>query len=150
MADEIEKPPRITPRIKAAPKIRQIFYCDFWKDAQLPEFWKKRPVVILSYRNTLTGHCTVLPASTFPQDENQWAHKLSFHIDGDRDSWVVCNHIATVATSRLSALPPPIPRVWVYPRKGPKRDIGFKRPALFDRGLEALLMGRRIGRASRG
>jgi site-specific recombinase XerC len=38
----------------------------------------------------------------------------------------------------------------VYPRKGPKRDIGFKRPALFDRGLEALLRGRRIGRVSRG
>lgn len=38
----------------------------------------------------------------------------------------------------------------VYPRKGPKCDIGFKRPALFARGLEALLRGRRIGRASRG
>jgi mRNA interferase MazF len=111
MANEIEKPPRLVPRIKAAPKIRQIFYCDFWRDAQLPEFWKTRPVVILSFRNTLYGHCTVVPTSTELQLDDRWAHKLSFKIDGCRESWVVCNHLASVATSRLSALPPPIPRV---------------------------------------
>ena len=104
-------PPRVPPRIKAAPKIRQVFYCDFWKDAQLPEMWKTRPVVILSYRNMLHGHCLVVPASTDPQVGNPWAHKLSFRIDGYRDSWVICDHPSTVATSRLSALPPPIPRL---------------------------------------
>jgi mRNA interferase MazF len=104
-------PPRIAPRIKAAPKIRQVFWCDFWQDAQLPEMWKTRPVIVLSYRNTLHGHCLVIPTSPDPQIGNPWAHKLSFQIHGGRDSWVICNHPYTVAASRLSALPPPIPRI---------------------------------------
>jgi len=45
-------PPRVQPRIKAAPKHGQIYWCDFWLDAQLPEMWKTRPVVVVSYKNT--------------------------------------------------------------------------------------------------
>ncbi len=36
-----KKPPHIKPRIKSAPRIRQIFWCDFPHDSILPEFWKK-------------------------------------------------------------------------------------------------------------
>jgi hypothetical protein len=35
-----QKPRRVKPRIIAAPKHGQIYWCDFWLDAQLPEMWK--------------------------------------------------------------------------------------------------------------
>ncbi len=110
MSDE-QKPRWVEPRIKAAPKIRQIYWCDFWTDAWLPEMWKKRPVIIVSYKNRLHGPCLVLPTSTLPQDDDPWTHKLSLRIDGARDSWVVCNQPSTVSPSRLSAFPSPIPLV---------------------------------------
>jgi len=40
LTDMEEKPPRIQPVLKAAPKIRQILWCNFPNDAQLPESWK--------------------------------------------------------------------------------------------------------------
>ena len=68
--DELE--PRIVlPRIIAAPKIRQIYWCEFWSDAIRPEMWKTRPVVVMSYRNKLSGPCLVLPISTKEQDDNK-------------------------------------------------------------------------------
>lgn len=110
MADEGERPPRVKPRLVAAPKIRGLYYCDYWKDAQLPEMWKTRPVVVLSFKNTLYGPCTVLPTSTDPQEGNLWAHKFSVLFDGIQ-SWAVCNHPATVAPSRLSQFKGKIPLV---------------------------------------
>jgi len=98
------KPPKVHPRIKAAPKIRQIYWCDFPRDAQLPEMWKTRPVVVLSYKNTLHGPCLVAPLSTDPQLGNPWALPASISLDG-RNTWVVCNHLYTVAPSRFSAFP---------------------------------------------
>lgn len=111
MTEESERPPRVAPLIKAAPKIRSVYYCDLWKDAQLPEFWKKRPVIVVSYRNTLYGPCTVIPTSTDPQDDNPWAHRLSVRFDSGKQSWAVCNHPITVATSRLSQFRGMVPRV---------------------------------------
>lgn len=108
MADE--KPPRVPPRLIAAPKIRGLYYCDFWKDAQLPEFWKTRPVVVVSFKNTLYGPCTIVPTSTDPQEGNPWAHKFSVRFDGVQ-SWAVCNHPITIATSRLSQFKGRIPFV---------------------------------------
>jgi mRNA interferase MazF len=100
----MDKPPFIKPTITAAPKVRGIYWCDFWKDARLPEMWKKRPVLIVSLKNTLHAPCSVLAISTDSQEEgwsSQWAHKLERRVQKDRDSWVVCNHIYTVAVSRL-------------------------------------------------
>ena len=105
---EVEKPPRIRPKIVSAPRIRGLYWCDFWKDAQLPEMWKTRPVVIVSYKNTLFGPCTVIPTSTDPQEGNPWAHKISVTFDGVQ-SWAVCNHPTTVAPSRLSQFRGQIP-----------------------------------------
>lgn len=101
--EPLDRPPHVEPRIKAAPAIRQIYWCDFWPDAQLPEMWKCRPVVVLSYKNRLYGPCLVAACSTDPQegDAAQWGHRLSVSFDG-RATWVVCNHIYTVAPSRLS------------------------------------------------
>lgn len=93
-------PPKVVPRLVAAPKIRQLLWCDFPQDAQLPEFWKRRPVIILSYRNTLHGAVTVVPCSTQAQPGNKWAVPLQTTIDG-RAAWAICDKMTTVAVSRL-------------------------------------------------
>jgi len=93
-------PPKVAPRLIGAPKIRQLFWCDFPQDAQLPEFWKRRPVVIISHRNTLHGAVTVVPCSTQAQAGNKWAFPLGTTIDG-RAAWAICDKITTVAVSRL-------------------------------------------------
>lgn len=103
-------PPRVQPRIKAAPKIRQLYWCDLPEDAHLPEFWKRRPVLVVSYRTTLHGAVTVLPCSTQAQPENKWALRLPVSIDG-AESWVICDKPMTVAVSRLSVAREGIPRL---------------------------------------
>lgn len=107
MAD-FERPKWVTPRIIAAPKLRQIYWCEFWNDARLPEMWKVRPVIVVSYKNALYGPCLVVPTSTEPQDENQWAHKLSIQIEGVQ-SWAICNQPSTVAPSRFTQFKGHIP-----------------------------------------
>ena len=104
------RPPKVQPRIIAAPKLRQLYWCDFWRDAQLPEMWKTRPVVVVSYRNGLRSPCTVVPTSTEPQSTNPWAVELSSSIDGQR-SWAVCNQPSTIAPSRLSQVKGKIPLI---------------------------------------
>lgn len=95
-----QTPPKVAPRLVAAPKIRQLLWCDFPQDAQLPEFWKRRPVIVLSYRNTLHGAVTVIPCSTQAQPGNAWAFPLRTTIDG-RAAWAICDKPSTVAVSRL-------------------------------------------------
>ncbi len=99
-AHEQAPPPKVAPRLVGAPKIRQLLWCDFPQDAQLPEFWKRRPVIVLSYRNTLHGAVTVIPCSTQAQPGNKWAFPLQTTIDG-RAAWAICDKIASVAVSRL-------------------------------------------------
>jgi mRNA interferase MazF len=96
-----DKPPKIPPRLKAAPKIRGLYWCNFPVDAQLPEFWKTRPVLIISYKNTLYGAVTVIPISTVPQDDNPWACKMTTSFE-NRDAWAICDKPTTVAVSRLA------------------------------------------------
>lgn len=97
---EIKPPPRIKPRLKSAPKIRQFYWCDFPADAHLPEFWKRRPVIILSYKHTLHGAATVIPCSTQTQPNNPWAFPLRTTIDG-KAAWAICDKLTTIAISRL-------------------------------------------------
>lgn len=99
---EDEKPPRHRPRIPAAPAIRQLYWCDFPKDAHLPEFWKRRPVLIVSFKNVLSGAVTVIPCSSQDQKGNPWAYKLTTTIDGS-ESWAICDKPTTVAVSRLTS-----------------------------------------------
>lgn len=99
-AHDQSPPPRVAPRLVGAPKIRQLFWCDFPKDAQLPEFWKRRPVIVVSYRNVLHGAVTVIPCSTQAQPGNAWAFPLRTTIDG-RAAWAICDKPTTVAVSRL-------------------------------------------------
>lgn len=99
-------PRKIAPRIKAAPSIRQIYWCDFELDPILPEIGKTRPVVIVSFKNVIRGHCLVLPISTEDQtgESAKWAHKLANELEPGKTSWVVCNHLYTVSTARLQPL----------------------------------------------
>jgi mRNA interferase MazF len=99
-AHEQAPPPKVAPRLVGAPKVRQLLWCDFPQDAQLPEFWKRRPVIILSYRNTLHGAVTAVPCSTQAQPGNKWAFPLQTTIDG-RAAWAICDKITSVAVSRL-------------------------------------------------
>ena len=93
-------PPRVPPRLKSAPKIRQFYWCDFPTDAQLPEFWKTRPVLILSHRNTLYGAVTLIPCSTETQT-SKFAFPLRTTIDG-KAAWAICDKLTTLAVSRLA------------------------------------------------
>lgn len=107
---ETEKPPRVQPRIKSAPRTRQIYWCDLPRDAQLPEFWKRRPVLIISRTSFLSGHFSALPITTVEQSENKWAYEIISPF-GAIPSWVICNHILTMACSRLHAQENAIPRL---------------------------------------
>lgn len=106
-----DRPPVVRPRLKSAPKIRQMYWCDFPDDAQLPEFWKRRPVIVVSYRNTLSGAVTILPCSTLDQTGNPWAVKLTTAMTPGAVSWAICDKPTTVAVSRLSVDRTGIPRL---------------------------------------
>jgi mRNA interferase MazF len=96
-----QPPPRVAPKVKAAPRIRQIYWCRLPTDAELPELWKVRPVIIVSYRNTLHGAVTVIPTTTVEQVANPWAYKLHTSLDPSKVSWAICDKPMTVAVSRL-------------------------------------------------
>ncbi len=102
MPPEFPKPPKIQPRIKSAPKIRQLYWCDFPADAHLPEFWKRRPVIVLSKTATLHGAVVVVPCSTDADQDPRLAVPLRTTIDG-RAAWAICDKPTTVAVSRLVA-----------------------------------------------
>ena len=105
-----KKPPKVPHRLKAAPKIRNLYWCDFPNDAHLPEFWKRRPVIVVSRKRTLHGSVTVIPCSTTLQDNNEWAVELKTSIDGRR-SWAICDKPYTVAVSRLVPHSGSVPRL---------------------------------------
>ena len=107
---EESPPPRVGSRIRSAPRIRQVYWCDFPEDAQLPEFWKRRPVLIFSKKARLYGNVTVLPFTTKSQPDNPAAYPLVSPLDGQR-SWVICDYLATVAVSRLHLPGRMVPRV---------------------------------------
>lgn len=100
VSNDTDKPPRIKPRLKLAPKVRDLYWCDFPKDAHLPEFWKRRPVIVIATDRSLSGAVTVIPCSSQDQAGNKWAFRLSTTID-DTESWAICDKPATVAISRL-------------------------------------------------
>ncbi len=99
--NEHQPPPRVAPRVKAAPRIRQVYSCRLPTDAELPERWKTRPVIVVSRRNTLHGAVTAIPTTTVAQDDNPWAYNLTTSIDASRVSWAICNKPMTLAVSWL-------------------------------------------------
>ncbi len=66
--------------------------------------WKTRPVLILSYRNTLSTICTVIPVSTNEDNaQDKWAYELPIQLEEGRTSWAICNQPTSAAVSRLAA-----------------------------------------------
>jgi len=112
-AAEKAAPPRHT--IRATPVIRNVYSCGFPQAALPPEFSKRRPVIIVSYKNSLTGPILVVPVTTQPQPGNAWAVKLARNpTPGETcDVWVVCNHLYSVSCQRLSATHGLVPRLTV-------------------------------------
>jgi mRNA interferase MazF len=88
-------------KLKRAPKPREIYWCIYPDDAVLPEFWKKRPVVVISRGSTLRSAVTVLPLTTHDQGTNKFAVNLGKQL-GKKDSWVVCNHPSTLSLARFN------------------------------------------------
>ena len=99
---DAEKPPHVRPRLKQAPKVRDMLWCDFPKDAHLPEMWKRRPVIVIATDRSLGGAVTVVPCSSQDQAGNKWAVRLETPIDGKGPSWAICDKPTSVAVSRLS------------------------------------------------
>ncbi|KAA6406198.1 type II toxin-antitoxin system PemK/MazF family toxin [Candidatus Tokpelaia sp.] len=106
---EEEKPPYKKPSLKSAPRIRQILACRFPNGAAafpngaiLPEFYKMRPVLIISKKARLDGIVTILPLTTSPQNSNPAAYKIISGIT-PKQSWIICNYITSVSVARLSA-----------------------------------------------
>lgn len=99
--------------LKAAPAIRNIYWCEFPADMRFPEFWKTRQVVVVSFKNALTGPILVVPMTTAAQLGYKWAVKLAKNPNPKNtcDVWVVCNHLYTVACSRLSTFGGVVPRL---------------------------------------
>ncbi|MGF9562774.1 type II toxin-antitoxin system PemK/MazF family toxin [Neorhizobium sp. JUb45] len=104
-------------KIKAAPKVGSLYWCALHPEnmIHIPEFWKKRPVVVISRKNMLHGKVIVLPITT--DDDNQsyensveLSKATSDKINGRR-CWVVCDHPMTVATSRLDFVNRNPPRI---------------------------------------
>lgn len=95
-----QKPPRKPSNINHRPSIRDVFWCDYPEDAQLPEFWKRRPVIVISKsHNHLKGTVVVLPCTTLDQTGNEWAVKVD--LGSCKESWAICDQISTFAVSRL-------------------------------------------------
>jgi mRNA interferase MazF len=95
-----EQPPRIRPILKRAPRVREVYWCDFWHDARLPEMWKRRPVLIISLKNTVDGEVTLLPFTTSTQINRPYSHVLKNPI-GKAGAAILCNYPITLSTSRL-------------------------------------------------
>lgn len=105
--------PEFPVRLQAAPRIGAIYWCEFPADARRPEFWKTRPVVVVSAQNTLHGPVQVVPLTTKPQGSNPWAYAFSRNPvpRETRPSWAVCDHVTTVSCSRLTPDRGRVPRV---------------------------------------
>jgi mRNA interferase MazF len=83
-----------------------VYWFEFARDARKPEFWKTRPVIVVSYANDLLGPVLVIPLTTKAQPGNKWAFALPRNpVPGEqRLSWAICNHLYTISCSRLSPI----------------------------------------------
>jgi len=116
VAEQDDEPAAPAGRIvlASAPKIRAVYWCRFWRDALRPEFYKNRPVVIVSRDNRLDGPALVVPLTTKPQGANKWAYKLTENPNPRKptiDSWAICNHIYAVSCARLAQMDGGVPRM---------------------------------------
>src|SRR3954463_14748617 len=76
-------------RIKATPNIRNVYYCSFPEAAVPPEFSKRRPVIVVSYKNSLAGPILVVPITTRPQRARRFSSRRGEYgyAHAASDSW---------------------------------------------------------------
>lgn len=110
-------PKRFRPVIKATPRVGDVYWCKFHQETEieLPEMWKTRPCVIVSRKNAIHGKVTVLPFSTSASNAAdpmavEASATVRARLDG-RQTWVLCDHPCTVATSRLRQVKGAVPRL---------------------------------------
>lgn len=99
--------------LKATPAIRNVYSCRFPEAVLPPEFPKRRPVIVMSWKNSLTGPTLVVPITTQHRPDNPWAVKLARNPSPGEtcEVWAVCNHLYTVSCLRLSATHGKVPRL---------------------------------------
>ena len=97
-----DKPPRRRVRLRIPPKKGEVYWCDYPPPLcqHLPEYWKRRPVVIVSRRAPLRGVATVVPITSIRNQDLRVAVQVQSPIDGTA-AWAICIHATTVAVSRL-------------------------------------------------
>jgi mRNA interferase MazF len=104
-------------RIRAAPHPGSIYWCDLHPEntIHIPEFWKKRPVLVVSRRGSLNGKVICLPMTTDADNAtNPAAIEVSAEIRAlidNKRTWVITDHPMTVATSRLDLISKTPPKV---------------------------------------
>ena len=89
-------------RLRFTPRKGEVYWCDYPPPEclHLPEFWKRRPVVIVSRHTALRGVATVVPMTSREQHDSRFSVQVRSPVDGS-DVWAICNHATTVAVSRL-------------------------------------------------
>ena len=98
------KPPRPPLVLKSAPRFGQVYWVDFSISNVLPEFDDVHPGVVVRSGQKLDQPHLILPMTTVDQTGNVYAHRMTRNPNPkapDRVSWVVCNHLYTVASERL-------------------------------------------------
>ena len=104
-------PPRISPLLRRAPKIGELYWCNLPKDAMLPELWKKRSVLVISGGTiNLYGTAVVIPTTSEDPGDDPHLLKLSLSLDS-RTSYAICDKPMTVAVSRFCLPTGTVPRL---------------------------------------
>lgn len=90
------------------PRRGEVLICDFDTGFQTPEMVKKRPVVVISIKESHRRKlCTVVPFSTTaPAPVERWHHPLP-HVKvpgllASAPMWAKCDMVATVSFARLN------------------------------------------------
>ena len=90
------------------PSRGEVLICDFDSGFQPPEMVKKRPVVVISIKESHRRRlCTVVPFSTTePAPRERWHHSLAHvrvpGLHAAAPMWAKCDMVATVSFDRLN------------------------------------------------
>lgn len=101
------KPPKPPLRIKSVPRFAEVYWCDFAISNVLPEFDDVHPVIVIRSGQRLANPHMVIPMTTVDHSGDVYAYRMPVNPNPKRPettSWVICNHIYTVASERLFPL----------------------------------------------
>lgn len=100
------KPPKPPMTLVRAPRMGEVYWCDFSISNCLPEFDDRHLILVLKSGGYKDACHMVIPLTKQDQSKNAYGHPLTFNPSPStaRTSWAVCDQIYTVATERLSRL----------------------------------------------